>query len=86
MRAHVWLQILDHLNIPAEHIQAALDAMVEDSQQESPFSRDTLKDCTPWTRDEETVQVCNDLLKQFNLPDFDQKFRFNSNYEIELLY
>lgn len=66
-------------------MQLALDATVEDSQKDSPLSLDVLRSKKAWVRDEKTVRICNRLLKQFNLPDFDQKFRFTSEYEIELI-
>ena len=63
----------------------ALQAMKEDSQKNSPLSQEALKGKRQWVRDEQTVQACNRILKQFNLPNFDQKFRFDANYEIELI-
>ena len=58
--------------------------MEADSQMNSPLSQDTLKNCRTWVRDEKMVELCNKVLTEFHLPLFDQKFRFNRNYEIEV--
>ncbi|XP_067942059.1 uncharacterized protein [Watersipora subatra] len=81
----VMLKVLDHLGVDAEHVDVALDAMMSDSQANSPLDLDILKNKKSWVRDEATVEVCNRVLRQFNLPNFDQKFRFNRKFEIELI-
>lgn len=75
---------MSYMGISLDHLPSALEAMEGDSQAGTPLGWDVLQGLQTWQRDERTVELCNDLLTRFNLPSFDQKFRFNANREIEI--
>lgn len=72
------------MGLSLEHLDTALEAMQGDSQAGTPLAWEALKGLQSWKRDEKTVALCNSLLSRFNLPSFDQKFRFDASHEIEL--
>ena len=74
---------MTYMGLSLDHLTAALEAIQGDSQAGTPLAWRAVQGLKQWKRDETTVELCNVLLARFNLPSFDQKFRFDANRNIE---
>ena len=64
------------MEIPEIYLPMALEALNRDSQKGTLLEQAVVRENPTWTRDKLTVRECESLLRKFNLPSFDQKFRF----------
>lgn len=78
------LQIFEYLDIPKTQLPLAQAALERDSQKGTLLSRAYVQQNPTWIRDMFTVRECESLLQRYNLPAFDQKFRFCPNKGILL--
>lgn len=71
------------MGISSDNLDVAMAAMEGDSQAGTPLARDAAMG-KPWLRDERAVKVCEQLLKKYDLPPFDCKFRYLQSSDIEI--
>lgn len=76
--------MFEFMGIGLENLEPALEALKADSQAGTILAKAALagKD---WVRDERVAEKCEQLVKKYDLPPFDQKFRFLQSSKIEIV-